>query len=69
MIQRNSTAPPFFSRLMSLVEVRVVANKTINLVRIEDTLIIFLAQEFVSTADALLLRIVWQLYVVPAVGI
>ena len=69
MIQRNSTAPPFFSRLVSLVEVRVVANKTINLVRIEDTLIIFLAQEFVSTADALLLRIVWQLYVVPAVGI
>ena len=69
MIQRNSTAPPFFSRLVSLVEVRVVANKTINLVRIEDTLIIFLAQEFVSTADALLLRIVWQLYVVSAVGI
>ena len=48
MIQRNSTGPPFFSRLMSLVKVRVMANKTVNLVRIEYTMIAFLAQDFGS---------------------
>ena len=68
MIQRNSTGPPFFSRLVSLVEVRVVANKTVDVVRIEYTIVTFLAQDFVDAADALQLRIVWQLYVMPAVG-
>ena len=68
MIKSNSTGPPFFSRLVSLVEVRVVANKTVNLVRIEYTMIIFLAQDFVPAADACQLRIVWQLYIMPAVG-
>ena len=53
MIQRNSTSPPFFSRLASLVEVRVVANKAINFVRLKYTLITFLAQDFVPAADAL----------------
>jgi len=52
MIQRNSTGPPFFSRMLSLVEVRVVANKAINFVRLEYTLITFLAQDFVPAADA-----------------
>ena len=68
MIQRNSTGPPFFSRLVSLVEVGVVANKTVNLVRIEYTVITLLAQDFVPAPDAFQLRIVWQLYVMPAVG-
>ena len=53
MIQRNSTSPPFFGRLASLVEVRVAANKAINFVRLEYTLITFLAQDFVSAANAL----------------
>ena len=35
MTQRHSTGPPFFRRLVSLVKVRVVANKTINFVRIK----------------------------------
>ena len=35
MIQRQSTGPPFFRRLMSLVKVRVVANKTINFVALK----------------------------------
>jgi hypothetical protein len=68
MIQRNSASPPFFSRLASLVEVRVVANKAINFLRLEYTLITFLAQDFVPAADALYLRIIWQWYVMPAVG-
>jgi hypothetical protein len=68
MIQCNRTGPPFFCRLVSLVEVRVVANKTVNLVRIEYTMVTFLAQDFVAAADAFQLRIVWQLYVMPAVG-
>ena len=68
MIQRNSTCPPFFSRLVSLVEVRIVANKTVNLVRIECTILALLAQDFVAAADAFLLRIVRQLYVMPTVG-
>ena len=68
MIQRNSTTPPFFSRVASLVEVRVAANKVINFVRLEYTLITFLAQDFVSAADALYLRLIWQWYVMPAVG-
>ena len=68
IIQRNSSGPPFFSRLVSLVEVRVVANKAINFVRLEYTLITFLAQDFVPAADALQLRIIWQWYVMPAVG-
>ena len=62
MIECNSTGPPFFSRLMSLVEVRVVANKTVNFVRIEYTLIILFMQDFVSAADSFQLCIVWQLY-------
>ena len=53
MIHRNSASPPFFRRLVSLVEVRVVANKAINFVRLEYTLITFLAQDFVPAADAL----------------
>ena len=68
MIQRNSSGPPFFSRLVSFLQVRVVANKTVNLVRFEYTLITFLAQDFVPAADAFQLRIVWQLYHMPAVG-
>ena len=69
MIQRHGTGPPFFSRLVSLIEVRLVANKTLHLVRVEYTSIILLAQDFVLAADAFQLRIVWQLYVMPAVGI
>ena len=68
MIECNSTGPPFFSRLVSLVEVRVVANKTVNLVRIEYTILGLLAQGFVTAVDAFRLRIVWQLYVMPTVG-
>ena len=43
MIQRNSTSPPVFSRLTSLVKVRIVANKTINFVRLEYTIVTSLA--------------------------
>ena len=68
MIQCNNTSPPFFTRLVSLVEVRVVANKTVNLIRIEYTMVTFLAQDFVAAADAFQLRILWQLYMMPAVG-
>ena len=68
MIQRNGTGPPFFCRLVSLVEVRVVANKTVNPGRIGYTMVIFLAQDFVAAADGFQPRIVWQLYVMPAVG-
>ena len=68
MIQRNSTSPPFFSRLVSLVEMRVVANKAINFVRLEYTLITFLAQDFAPAADAFQLCIVWQVYAMPYVG-
>ena len=68
MIQRHGTCPPFFSRLVSLVKVRVVANDTVNLVRIEYTILALLAQGFVAAADAFRLCIVWQLYVMPTVG-
>ena len=68
MIQRNNTTPPLFTQCVSLVEVRVVANKTVNLIRIEYTMVTFFAQYFVVAADAFQLRIVWQLYVMPDVG-
>ncbi len=68
VIQCHSTGPPFFCRLLSLVEVRVVANKAVNLVPIEYTIVTFLAQDFVPAADAFQLSIVWQLYVMPAVS-
>ncbi len=57
MIRCNSTTPPLFSRLVCLVEVRVVANETVNLIRIEYTMVTFLAQDFVAAADAFQLRI------------
>ena len=68
IIQCNSTTPPLFSRLVCLVEVRVVANKTVNIIRIEHTMVTFLVQSGVAAADAFQLRIVWQLYVMPVVG-
>ena len=68
MIQRDSTGPPFFSRLVSLIKMRVVAHKTVNLVGIEYTMVIFLTQDFVTAVDAFQLRIVWQFYVMPAVS-
>ena len=68
MIQRHGTGPPFFSRMVSLVKVRVVANKTVNLVRIEYTILALLAQDFVAAADAFQLRLARQFYVMPTVG-
>ena len=68
MIQRHGTSPPFFGRLVSLDEVTLVANKSVNLVRIEHTIVIFLPQEFATADDAFQLCIVWQSYVIPIVG-
>jgi hypothetical protein len=66
MIEGNGAAPPFLCRLVSLVEVSVVANQKVDLVGIKVAIVICLPQDFVPTVDAFQLRIIWQLYVMPA---
>ena len=68
VIQRNSTSPPIFCGLWALIDVGVVTNQTIHFIRLKNTVVILLAQYFVAAANALALRIIWQLYLMPAIG-
>jgi hypothetical protein len=42
VIQGHGARPPFFCRLLSLVEMGVMANKAIHFIRIQDAIVIFL---------------------------
>jgi hypothetical protein len=68
MVNRDGAAPSFLCRSVSLVEMRVMANQTVDLVGIQYAVVISLVQYFVAAVDAFQLRIIWKLYAVPAVG-
>ena len=52
VIQRHSAGPPLFSRLVSLVEVSVMADKVVDFVRGGSTMVTSLVQDLVAAADA-----------------
>jgi hypothetical protein len=67
MVNGDGAAPPFLCRLMPLIQTRVMAYRTIDLIRLQYAIVISHVQDFVAGLDAFQLRIVWKSYAVPAV--
>jgi hypothetical protein len=67
MVDGDGAAPPFLFGLMPLIQMRVMAHQTVDLIAIQYAVVISYVQDFVAAVDAFLLRIIWKSYAVPAV--